>query len=122
MAPRTWFVTGALSGIGRPVTEQLPSRRRVPPAAAQRHHLHPAAELDSARHGPLVNLLLLTPVEIANAVSSEMTARGNGGSIVTDRFTGADPRPGISGLGPATAGTRNSAFSPHSEIAPEHTA
>lgn len=49
-----------------------------------------------------MNLLLLTPVEIAHTVLPEMTARGTGGFIVTGGFTAADPGPFISGIGPAT--------------------
>ncbi|TKK85216.1 SDR family oxidoreductase [Herbidospora galbida] len=47
----------------------------------------PARELDSARLAPLVNLFLLTPVEIAHTVVPEMIERGDGGFIVTGGFT-----------------------------------
>ncbi|QXE38657.1 SDR family NAD(P)-dependent oxidoreductase [Streptomyces sp. GMY02] len=77
----------------------------------------PAAELDAARLAPLVNLFLLTPVEIAHAVLPEMTERGNGGFIVTGGFTAADPRPHISGIGPAMSAIRNFVHSLHGEVA-----
>ncbi|MFF4974832.1 SDR family NAD(P)-dependent oxidoreductase [Streptomyces sp. NPDC001083] len=77
----------------------------------------PAAELDAARLAPLVNLFLLTPVEIAHAVLPEMIERGNGGFIVTGGFTAADPRPHISGIGPAMSAIRNFVLSLNGEVA-----
>ncbi|MFE3267585.1 SDR family NAD(P)-dependent oxidoreductase [Streptomyces sp. NPDC059215] len=77
----------------------------------------PAAELDAARLAPLVNLFLLTPVEIAHAVLPEMKERGNGGFIVTGGFTAADPRPHISGIGPAMSAIRNFVLSLNGEVA-----
>jgi NADP-dependent 3-hydroxy acid dehydrogenase YdfG len=77
----------------------------------------PATELDSTRLGALVDLFLLTPVEIAHAVLPEMTTRGSGGFIVTGGFTAADPQPYISGLGPAMAGIRNFVHSLNGEVA-----
>ncbi|MFD5474499.1 SDR family NAD(P)-dependent oxidoreductase [Streptomyces sp. NPDC127105] len=77
----------------------------------------PAAELDGERLSHWVNLLLLTPVEIAHTVLPEMTARGTGGFMVTGGFTAADPQPFISGLGPAMAAIRNFIYSLHGEIA-----
>lgn len=77
----------------------------------------PAAELDSARLSAFVNLFLLTPVEIAHTVLPEMTARGDGGFIVTGGFTAADPRPHISGIGPAMSAIRNYVYSLNGEVA-----
>ncbi|MEU3985794.1 SDR family NAD(P)-dependent oxidoreductase [Streptomyces sp. NPDC026672] len=77
----------------------------------------PAAELDAARLAPLVNLFLLTPVEIAHAVLPEMTERGDGAFIVTGGFTAADPQPYISGIGPAMSAVRNFVHSLHGEVA-----
>ncbi|MFF7145578.1 SDR family NAD(P)-dependent oxidoreductase [Streptomyces nodosus] len=77
----------------------------------------PAAELDAERLSHWVNLLLLTPVEIAHIVLPEMTARGTGGFMVTGGFTAADPQPFISGIGPAMAAIRNFIYSLHGEIA-----
>ncbi|MGW5095451.1 SDR family NAD(P)-dependent oxidoreductase [Streptomyces nodosus] len=77
----------------------------------------PAAELDAERLSHWVNLLLLTPVEIAHTVLPEMTARGTGGFMVTGGFTAADPQPFISGIGPAMAAIRNFIYSLHGEIA-----
>ncbi|WP_433446485.1 SDR family NAD(P)-dependent oxidoreductase [Streptomyces sp. CA-142005] len=77
----------------------------------------PATELDAARLAPLVNLFLLTPVEIAHAVLPEMTERGDGGFIVTGGFTAADPQPHISGIGPAMSAIRNFVYSLNGEVA-----
>jgi short-subunit dehydrogenase len=77
----------------------------------------PAAELDSARLRALVELLLLTPVEIAHAVLPEMAVRGNGAFIVTVGFSAVEPQPHVSGLGPAMAGVHNFVHSLHGEIA-----
>ncbi|MEV5177514.1 SDR family NAD(P)-dependent oxidoreductase [Streptomyces flaveolus] len=77
----------------------------------------PAADLDASRLAPLVNLFLLTPVEIAHAVLPEMTERGDGGFIVTGGFTAADPQPYISGIGPAVSAVRNFVYSFNGEVA-----
>ncbi|MFG2305261.1 SDR family NAD(P)-dependent oxidoreductase [Actinacidiphila glaucinigra] len=77
----------------------------------------PAAELSSEQLSKYVNLLLLSPVAIANAVLPEMIERGDGGFIVTGGFTAADPQPYISGIGPAMAGIRNFIYSLHGEVA-----
>lgn len=77
----------------------------------------PATELDSDQLSRYVNLLLLSPVAIANAVLPDMIERGTGGFIVTGGFTAADPQPYISGIGPAMAGIRNFIYSLHGEIA-----
>jgi NADP-dependent 3-hydroxy acid dehydrogenase YdfG len=77
----------------------------------------PATRLDSATLGPLINLFLLTPVEIASAVIPEMVERGSGGFIVTGGFTAVEPQPFISGIGPAMAAIRNYVHSLHGEVA-----
>ncbi|MFI6360382.1 SDR family NAD(P)-dependent oxidoreductase [Streptomyces sp. NPDC050743] len=77
----------------------------------------PAAELDAARLAPMINLFLLTPVEIAHAVLPEMTERGDGGFIVTGGFAAADPQPHISGIGPAMSALRNFVYFLHGEVA-----
>ncbi|MFF3256095.1 SDR family NAD(P)-dependent oxidoreductase [Actinacidiphila glaucinigra] len=77
----------------------------------------PATELSSEQLSRYVNLLLLSPVAIANAVLPEMIERGDGGFIVTGGFTAAEPQPYISGIGPAMAGIRNFIYSLHGEVA-----
>ncbi|MEV8394220.1 MULTISPECIES: SDR family NAD(P)-dependent oxidoreductase [unclassified Streptomyces] len=78
----------------------------------------PATELTADRLGELLNLFTLTPIEITRAVLPEMTARGDGAILVTHGFTAARPVPGMSGLGPAMAATRNYLYSLHGEVAP----
>ncbi|MEU2624290.1 hypothetical protein ABZ642_40315 [Streptomyces sp. NPDC007157] len=51
------------------------------------------------------------------ATSRGTTERGDGGFIVTGGFTAADPRPSISGIGPAMAAVRNFVHSLHGEVA-----
>jgi NADP-dependent 3-hydroxy acid dehydrogenase YdfG len=77
----------------------------------------PATQLNRERLSHYVNLFLLSPVEIVNAVLPDMLERGTGGIIVTGGFTAADPQPHISGIGPAMAGIRNFIYSLHGEIA-----
>lgn len=77
----------------------------------------PATDLDADELSRYVNLLLLSPVAIAHEVVPEMVKRGTGGFIVTGGFTAADPKPFISGIGPAMAGIRNYVFSLHGEVA-----
>lgn len=54
-------------------------------------------------------MFLLTPVEIAHAVLPELEDRG-GAFFVTHGTTALTPIPGMSGLGPVMAATRNWLF------------
>ncbi|MFC9646999.1 MULTISPECIES: SDR family NAD(P)-dependent oxidoreductase [unclassified Streptomyces] len=78
----------------------------------------PATELTADRLGELLNLFTLTPVAIARAVLPAMTAHGDGAILVTHGLTAARPIPGMSGVGPAMAATRNYLYSLHGEVAP----
>ncbi|MBV2354680.1 SDR family NAD(P)-dependent oxidoreductase [Streptomyces sp. J2-1] len=77
----------------------------------------PAADLDAEQLRKLMDLFVLTPVEIAHEVIPELRERGDGAFFVTGGFTAADPQPFISGLGPAMSAIRNYVFSLHGEVA-----
>ncbi len=66
----------------------------------------PALDLTAAVLQELLGVFLLTPVEIAHAVLPELRSRG-GAFFVTHGTTALHPAPGMSGLGPVMAATRN---------------
>ncbi|MFJ9552433.1 SDR family NAD(P)-dependent oxidoreductase [Nocardiopsis sp. NPDC101807] len=77
----------------------------------------PAAELDAATLEGLVPLLLLTPVEVVRAVLPEWTERGDGVFLLAQGYSAVRPMPGLSGLGPVMAATRNYLHSLNAELA-----
>ena len=66
----------------------------------------PAADLTATRLQELLGVFLLAPVEIARAVLPELRERG-GAFLVTHGTTAVQPVPGMSGLGPVMAASRN---------------
>jgi short-subunit dehydrogenase len=78
----------------------------------------PAAELTADALRPMLELLLLAPVELARAVLPEMIGRGDGAFLVGHGATAVAPQPHISGVGPVMAATRNWLHSLHDELAP----
>jgi NAD(P)-dependent dehydrogenase (short-subunit alcohol dehydrogenase family) len=77
----------------------------------------PAADLDVAGLQHHVDLLLRTPVHLVQRVLPDMVAAGDGAILVTHGGTAVNPAPGLSGLGPAMAATRNYLHSLHGEVA-----
>ncbi|WP_432741933.1 SDR family NAD(P)-dependent oxidoreductase [Streptomyces sp. JH002] len=77
----------------------------------------PAAALDAAGLERLVPLLLLTPVEVVQALLPEWTERGDGAFLLAQGYSAAQPMPHLSGLGPVMAATRNYLYSLHAELA-----
>lgn len=77
----------------------------------------PAADLDTSRLQALVDLFLKGPVHIIQKVLPDMVAAGNGAILVTHGGTAIDPAPGMSGVGPVMAATRNYLHSLHAEVA-----
>jgi short-subunit dehydrogenase len=76
-----------------------------------------AAELTTDRLRDLVNLYLLTPVELVRAVLPEMLERGDGGILIGHGPTAVEPVPYLSGVGPVMAAMRNYVYSLHGELA-----
>ncbi|MFJ9908988.1 SDR family NAD(P)-dependent oxidoreductase [Streptomyces sp. NPDC101152] len=76
----------------------------------------PAAKLDAATLRKDSPLLLLTPVEVAQAVLPEWNERGDGAFLMTTGATAGSPRPFASGVGPLMAAARNWIFSLNGEL------
>jgi short-subunit dehydrogenase len=79
----------------------------------------PAAGLDVATEQRYLDLFLLTPIAIVQAVLTEMRSRGEGGILLGQGVSGVRPAPGLSGFAPAMAAARNYIVSLHGELAPE---
>lgn len=77
----------------------------------------PASELDRTRLLPFIQLFLLSPIAAIQAALPDMLARGSGGIFVTQGGTAVRPVPGMSGVGPVMAATRNYLYSLHGELA-----
>ncbi|MFI5865289.1 SDR family NAD(P)-dependent oxidoreductase [Streptomyces sp. NPDC051546] len=77
----------------------------------------PAAELDAAALQGLIPLLLLTPVEVVQAVLPQWTERGEGTFLLSHSYAASQPMPGASGTGPVMAATRNYLYSLNAELA-----
>lgn len=77
----------------------------------------PATELSGDTLRPLLDLYVLTPVEVIRAVLPELTERGDGAILVTQGGTAAEPAPYLSGVGPTMAATRNYLYSLGGELA-----
>ncbi|QFZ22411.1 SDR family NAD(P)-dependent oxidoreductase [Saccharothrix syringae] len=77
----------------------------------------PAADLDAGALRDLIDLYLLTPVELVRAVLPDMLARGNGAILLGQGASALHGLPGMSGLGPAMAAARNYVHSLHGEVA-----
>ena len=76
-----------------------------------------AADLTPDALEPYVRLFLYSPIAIVQAVLPEMLERGDGAILVTHGGTAARPVPGLSGVGPIMAATRNFLFALHGEVA-----
>ncbi|HEX4221390.1 MAG TPA: SDR family NAD(P)-dependent oxidoreductase [Pseudonocardiaceae bacterium] len=77
----------------------------------------PAAELTEERLRPLVDLYLYTPLAIAKAVLPQMLERGDGAILLGQGLSAVFGTPGLSGLGPVMAATRNWIQSLNGELA-----
>lgn len=66
-----------------------------------------AADLTPAVMQRLLDLYLLTPIALVQAVLPELRERGDGSILVTQGISATHPMPGLSGLGPAMAAARN---------------
>jgi short-subunit dehydrogenase len=78
----------------------------------------PARELTAAQLRPFLELLLLTPVELIQAVLPEMVERGSGAILIGHGASAVHPSAELSGVGPAMAAMRNYVHSLHEELAP----
>jgi short-subunit dehydrogenase len=86
------------------------------PIGAEAHPV-PAAGLTAESLRPVLDLLVLTPVEVIRAVLQELVERGDGAILVSHGSTAVVPRPYLSGLGVAMAANRNYLHSLDGELA-----
>jgi NADP-dependent 3-hydroxy acid dehydrogenase YdfG len=77
----------------------------------------PARALTADLVRPYLDLFLLTPIEIIQAVLPEFIERGDGAVLLGQGVSATHPMPGLSGPGPAMAGARNYLRTLHDEIA-----
>jgi short-subunit dehydrogenase len=67
----------------------------------------PARDVDVTTQQRLLDLFFLTPIALIQAILPGMLQRHEGGILVSQGSTAIDPLPGMSGVGPAMAATRN---------------
>ncbi|MGW0949204.1 SDR family NAD(P)-dependent oxidoreductase [Streptomyces sp. NPDC002623] len=77
----------------------------------------PAAQVNAVTLEGLLPLLLLTPVEVVQAVLPEWTERGDGAFLLTHGYSAAQPFPHLSGVGPVMSAARNYLYSLNAELA-----
>ena len=78
----------------------------------------PAVDLRASYLQAISPLLTLAPIELAHALMPGMRSRGNGAFIVADGLSAVVPMAGMSGPGPAFAGTRNYIMTLNNEVQP----
>lgn len=77
----------------------------------------PAVDLDAATFQPMVDFFAAAPIELAHTLLPGMLARGDGAIVVVNGLTASVTMPGMSGVGPAMAATRNYIFTLNAEVA-----
>ncbi len=77
----------------------------------------PAAELDAAKLQAAASIFAFSPIEVSHAVLQGMLARGQGAIVIVGGLSAVKPMPGLSGVGPMMAATRNYIFSLNGEVA-----
>lgn len=77
----------------------------------------PALDLTPEALQRYLDLFVLTPLAIVRAVAPAMVARRAGGILVAHGSTARTPIPGMSGVGPAMAASRNYLGALHGELA-----
>lgn len=85
------------------------------PVAAEVHFV-PAVDLDARKLEAISKLLTLAPIEMAHSLLPGMLTRGDGALVFASGLTAVHARPGMSGVGPAMAATRNYIFSLNGEV------
>ncbi|NUP09144.1 MAG: SDR family NAD(P)-dependent oxidoreductase [Polyangiaceae bacterium] len=76
----------------------------------------PAVQLDAAKLEPLAALLTFAPIELAHALLPGMIARGDGAIVIGGGLSAIHTMPGMSGVGPVMAATRNYVFTLNAEL------
>jgi short-subunit dehydrogenase len=73
--------------------------------------------LDAATLQSMASIFTFAPVEVAHAVLPGMLRRGNGAIVIVGGLTAVVTMPGMSGVGPLMAATRNYVFTLNAEVA-----
>ncbi|MBB4480108.1 SDR family NAD(P)-dependent oxidoreductase [Rhizobium etli] len=79
----------------------------------------PALELDAARLRSMADIFTFSPIEVSHAVLPGMLARGDGAVVIVGGLTAVVTMPGMSGVGPLMAATRNYVFTLNAEAMPK---
>ncbi|WP_186135481.1 MULTISPECIES: SDR family NAD(P)-dependent oxidoreductase [Burkholderia] len=77
----------------------------------------PAVDLDALTLQSMANIFTFAPVEVSHAVLPGMLARGDGAIVIVGGLTAVVTRPGMSGVGPLMAATRNYVLTLNAEVA-----
>ncbi|MBK1822295.1 SDR family NAD(P)-dependent oxidoreductase [Burkholderia orbicola] len=76
----------------------------------------PAVDLDASTLQALTGIFTYAPIEVAHAVVQGQLARGDGAVVVVGGLTALVTIPGLSGVGPAMAATRNYVHTLNAEV------
>lgn len=79
----------------------------------------PAVDLDGKTLQSMTGIFTYAPIEVAHAVLQDQLARGDGAIVIVGGLTALVTIPGLSGVGPAMAATRNYVFTLNAEVTPQ---
>ncbi|WP_322084447.1 SDR family NAD(P)-dependent oxidoreductase [Burkholderia sp. BCC1972] len=77
----------------------------------------PAVNLDAATLRSLTEIFTYAPIEVVHAVVQGQLTRGDGAVVIVGGLAAVVPIPGMSGVGPAMAATRNYVHTLNAEVA-----
>ena len=107
-----------IPGLVRSIEERLgPIGAAVYAPVSSHIGFVPAIDLDAAKLGAMADILMYSPVEVSKAVLPGMLARGSGSIFLVGGLTALATIPGMSGVGPLMAATRNYALTLNAELA-----
>ncbi len=66
----------------------------------------------------MANIFMFSPIEVSHTVLSRMLARGHGAVVIVGGLTAVVTMPGLSGIGPLMAATRNYIFTLNAKAMP----
>lgn len=78
----------------------------------------PALELNASQLQSMANIFTFAPVEVSHAIMPGMLKRGDGAVVIVGGLTAVVTMPGMSGVGPLMAATRNYVFTLNAEAMP----
>ncbi|MEW6346521.1 MAG: SDR family NAD(P)-dependent oxidoreductase [Paraburkholderia sp.] len=76
----------------------------------------PAVDLDASTLQSMANIFTFSPVELSHALLPGMLARGDGAIVIVGGLTAVVTMPGMSGVGPLMAATRNYVLTLNAEV------